>query len=35
MTEAVWPTPSSPPLEAAVVFDTEAIVKAIRDLLAE
>ena len=29
------PTPYSPPLEAAVVFDTEAIVKAIRDLLAE
>jgi 2-oxoisovalerate dehydrogenase E1 component len=29
------PTPYSPPLEAAVVFDSDAIVKAIRDLLAE
>jgi 2-oxoisovalerate dehydrogenase E1 component len=29
------PTPYSPPLEAAVVPDTEAIVRAIRDLLAE
>jgi 2-oxoisovalerate dehydrogenase E1 component len=29
------PTPYSPPLEAAVVFDMEAIVKPIRDLLAE
>lgn len=29
------PTPYSPPLEAAVVFDTEAIIRAIRDLLAE
>ena len=29
------PTPYSPPLEAAVVIDTEAVVKAIRELLAE
>jgi 2-oxoisovalerate dehydrogenase E1 component len=29
------PTPYSPPLEAAVIFDTVAIVRAIRDLLAE
>ena len=29
------PTPYSPPLEAAVVLDTETVVKAIRDLLAE
>ncbi len=29
------PTPYSPPLESAVVFDTAAITKAIRDLLAE
>ena len=29
------PTPYSPPLEAAVVPDTDAVTKAIRDLLAE
>jgi 2-oxoisovalerate dehydrogenase E1 component len=29
------PTPYSPPLEAAVVFDTEAITRAIRDLMTE
>ena len=29
------PTPYSPPLEAAVVPDTDAVTKAVRDLLAE